>query len=296
MAKMLPRLRKETYFRDPRLEVVVYRQKAQQPHGLHRHEFLEIAVVLAGSGVHTTPSGRREIRAGDVMVVNSRHSHGYERTAGLDLANILVREDALREVERDLGTMPGYHALFTLERVRRQGAGSDWHVRLADEDLRQVAAWISSIERESQILDEGGFLLAKSWLVILIGFLARAYGKESVNSQLASSRLGRVLAAVDAHPEKPFRLEAMAKSAAMSERSFARHFKEATGFSPMDYVIRRRVYLATRMLETSLPKPNITGVAFACGFNDSNYFTRQFRRITGKPPREFLGRSENAMR
>jgi len=39
--------------------------------------------------------------------------------------------------------------------------------------------------------------------------------------------------------------------------------------------------------------PSITEIAFACGFNDSNYFTRQFRRVMGNPPRSFLGLSEN---
>jgi AraC-like DNA-binding protein len=287
MPKVL-RLRQKTFFYDPSGVVVVFREKAQQPMELHRHEFLEIAVVLAGCGIYTTMAGQRKIQAGDVMVVNSRHSHGYEQTSTLELANVLIREDVLREVEKDLGALPGYHSLFTLERVRRRGTGSDWHVRLANEDLRQVAGWISAIEQESHRLHEGGALLAKTWLVILIGFLARAYGKQAANSGHADMRLGRVLAAIDAHPEKPFRLAGMAKAAAMSDRSFVRHFKEATGFSPMDYVLRKRVHRATLLLSDPGPKPSITEIAFACGFNDSNYFTRQFRRVIGSSPRSFL--------
>lgn len=64
----------------------------------------------------------------------------------------------------------------------------------------------------------------------------------------------------------------------------------------MGYVIRKRVDLATRMLETPGPKPSITEVDFACGFNDSNYFTRQFRRMMGCPPRNFPARSANVLR
>jgi transcriptional regulator GlxA family with amidase domain len=88
----------------------------------------------------------------------------------------------------------------------------------------------------------------------------------------------------------------MAKAAAMSDRSFVRRFKEATGFSPMDYVIRKRVHRATRLLGDPGPKPSITEIAFACGFNDSNYFTRQFRRVMGSPPRNFLALPGNQRR
>ncbi len=268
--------------------MVVVRQKCQSPMSLHRHEFLEIAVVLGGRGLYTTPRQPREVRSGDVMVVNSSHSHGYEDTHALELANILVREDALQSLESELGSLPGYHALFTLERLRRQTAGEGGHVHLNAEALRLVESWISAIELETGRINEGGAALARAWLVLLIGFLSRSYGEQSGGTARLDMRMGRVLSAIDLHPEKEFRLPSMAASAAMSERSFLRHFKEVTSCSPAAYVIRARVGKAIRLMEERSSKRSITEVAFACGFNDSNYFSRQFRRITGHSPRDHL--------
>jgi len=31
----------------------------------------------------------------------------------------------------------------------------------------------------------------------------------------------------------------------------------------------------------------VTEIAFDVGFNDSNYFTRQFRKVTGLSPRDY---------
>ena len=282
------RLSRKTYFRDSRSAVVVVRQKSQSPMPLHRHEFLEIAVVLSGHGIYTTPRRPREIRSGDVMVVNSSHSHGYENTRSLELANVLVREDTLQSLENELGRLPGYHALFTLERLRRHAAGEGGHVHLNASALGQVESWISAIESETDRMDEGGAVLARAWLVVLIGSLSRSYGEQAGGAARLDMRMGRVLSAIDLHPEGEFRLTSMAAAAAMSERSFLRHFKEVTSCSPTDYVLRARVRKAIRLMEERGARRSITEIAFACGFNDSNYFSRQFRRIAGQSPRDHL--------
>jgi AraC-like DNA-binding protein len=261
----------------------------QTPMELHRHEFLEIVVVLGGQGTYATPGHARPIRTGDVLVVNSSHSHGYENTQDLELANILVREDVLRDVEKELGVLPGYHALFTLKRLRRPGSGG--HVHLAAEALNLVETWIRSIEAESERLDEGGGFLTKVWLFLLIGLLARFYGKQERSSLRLEMRLGRILSAIDLNPEKPFSLPSLAALAAMSERSFLRHFKEISGVPPMEYVLRARIRKAVRLMDERPSQCSITETAFACGFNDSNYFSRQFRQITGVSPRSYLTRT-----
>jgi AraC-like DNA-binding protein len=69
----------------------------------------------------------------------------------------------------------------------------------------------------------------------------------------------------------------------MSECTFLRKFREATGFSPTDYLLRSRIRRAEELLARR--KLSITEVAARCGFEDSNYFSRQFRRVTGVSPR-----------
>jgi len=49
-----------------------------------------------------------------------------------------------------------------------------------------------------------------------------------------------------------------------------------------------RIQRAMEMLRSE--DSTITEIAFAVGFKDSNYFTRQFRKIVGIPPRQFKSR------
>lgn len=285
--KKRPLLRVEEYFRSERAHVAVHRLAAQTDMSSHQHEFWEIVFILSGEGRHVTGETRHEISTGDVLVINNRREHGYENTRELSLVNVLFRDDALREAERELGVLPGYHALFTLEPVRWRRRAFTSHLRLNTRDLRTASEWIDALEAEATRDTEGGQFLARNWLMLLIGLLSRRYGERKGASAEADLRLARTLSWIDRESEREFSLAEMAESAAMSERSFLRHFREATGFSPTDYVIRARIRRALQMMEQGGSRLSVTEIAFRCGFNDSNYFARQFRRVTGASPRAY---------
>lgn len=265
----------------------MHREVEQSEIGSHRHEFIEIVFILAGRGWHVTGEARHEVGPGDVFVINNRRSHGYEQTRGLHLVNILVRDDALREARRGLGALPGFHALFTLEPVRWRRRDFTARLRLTPREMRLVGGWINALEAEARRDAGGGRFLARSWLMLIAGFLARCYDGRPERPEEPDRRLAQLLSRIDTNPEAEYRLAAMAREAAMSERSFLRHFREATGCSPSDYVIRARIRQAGHLLDHADSRLPVTEIAFRCGFNDSNYFARQFRRVTGTSPRSY---------
>ena len=62
-------------------------------------------------------------------------------------------------------------------------------------------------------------------------------------------------------------------------------FKKVTGYSPIDYLLHVRLAKAGELLlKTSIP---VSEIASDCGFNDSNYFSRQFRKTYGLSPRDY---------
>jgi AraC-like DNA-binding protein len=64
-----------------------------------------------------------------------------------------------------------------------------------------------------------------------------------------------------------------------------RVFRKATGQTPIEYLVRLRIQKAMELLRTT--DRTITEIAMDVGFNDSNYFARQFRRLTDRSPRAF---------
>ena len=58
-------------------------------------------------------------------------------------------------------------------------------------------------------------------------------------------------------------------------------FKEHTGLSPKDYLIRFRIAQAQKLLASGM---SVKETATAVGFSDPAFFSRTFRQQTGKSP------------
>jgi len=98
---------------------------------------------------------------------------------------------------------------------------------------------------------------------------------------------------MDEHYAEPLDVEALAKLAGLSPSQFFTAFKRYNSFSPLQYLIRTRIQHAQEMLHD--PRRSITDVAFAVGFEDSNYFTRQFRKYVHCTPREYRQKLKTAL-
>lgn len=97
------------------------------------------------------------------------------------------------------------------------------------------------------------------------------------------------MAAVDLfmaeHPEN-ITLPRFARSFALSVPHFIRLFEQKTGYSPMQYVARKKVTQSCRILVQS-PALSIKEVAGRVGVEDPHYFSRLFKKVTGMTPQQY---------
>ncbi len=90
------------------------------------------------------------------------------------------------------------------------------------------------------------------------------------------------------HYDQPHPVARMAQLSGLSERSFKRHFQQATGMRPMDYVQNVRLEEAKQLLESS--DDPVESVAAAVGYEDASFFSRLFRRRVGLTPAQYRRR------
>ena len=81
----------------------------------------------------------------------------------------------------------------------------------------------------------------------------------------------------------------MAEASGLSQSHFRQRFHRETGFTPSDYLTRRRVLRAKQMLRED--RLSITGIAFQLGFQSSPYFAAVFKKMTGITPSEYRERT-----
>lgn len=88
------------------------------------------------------------------------------------------------------------------------------------------------------------------------------------------------------------RLVDVAKMLSVSEEHLSRTFKKEITFGFSEYVTLIRLQKAEHMLKNE-PSRAITEVAYACGFNDSNYFSYKFKKAYGVTPSDVRDHQQN---
>ncbi len=284
-------LDKNRFFGPRRGRVAVLRIPRHAEMERHRHEFCEIVVILSGSAVHVTGEFRREIGAGDVLVINSRRAHAYERTRGLNLVNILIHDEVFTRIERQLSDVEGYHALFNTQSSRWKRPDGRDRILLNPAERVQAEEWITKLEAESQNDTPENALIAEAYLTLIIGLIARRYRGGFAGSKPVAKAwmggVGNVVSWIEQNLDKPIRVAELARRAGLSERSFYRAFRDTMGCAPVEYVLQARLRLASEMLGEKTRSRRVAEVARACGFTDANYFSACFRRVKGFSPSAF---------
>jgi len=91
---------------------------------------------------------------------------------------------------------------------------------------------------------------------------------------------------LDEHICNPeLRVSELAEKHGCSEVYFRTEFRKCYGCLPIEYIKKRRLEIACRLLQTNLY--SVTEVATRSGFDSISYFSAQFRRAMGCSPREY---------
>jgi AraC-like DNA-binding protein len=104
-------------------------------------------------------------------------------------------------------------------------------------------------------------------------------------SGLPKWRLKRVLAYIDEHMCESITLATLAQVAGLSRMYFAAQFRAATGCTPHECVLRKRIERAQQLLaETSEP---LVSIALTVGFQSQAHFSTVFKRFAGLSPHQW---------
>lgn len=282
---MTEKLKKRDYFDDPTLPLQVHIRDPQPEFPLHAHGFDELVIILRGTAVHTVDDRRFPVKSGDVFVISGAHEHQYQDLHGLALANILFDSHALQMTQWDVRALSGFHALFALEPVLRTQQKFNSRLQLSDRQRNHANEIILDLMRETEMRNPGYCVMAKGLFMQLTVFLSRCYSDKPSGESLDLLRLGDAIAHIETCFAEKITLDDLARKAHLSKRQFQRIFTECIGRAPIDHLLHIRIQRAASLLRQT--DRSVTDIAFDCGFNDSNYFTRQFRNVMNHTPKQY---------
>ncbi|MCQ8278431.1 AraC family transcriptional regulator [Acetobacteraceae bacterium KSS8] len=102
------------------------------------------------------------------------------------------------------------------------------------------------------------------------------------SNSLPPRRLEQICKWIDERLGDSLSLAAIAGEAGMSSTSFARAFRNATGETPHQWLMKARIRRAQDLLLAT--ELSILAISLACGFVDQSHLTRAFARVVGITP------------
>lgn len=102
---------------------------------------------------------------------------------------------------------------------------------------------------------------------------------------LVSDNIEKLKNYIDLHLNEPLTLEKCSSITYLSASQTIRSFRQAYGMPPHKYLAQQRIESAKYLLRTS--SLNIQAIALQVGFDDANYFSKYFKKLCGKSPKQY---------
>ena len=241
----------------------------------HRHPLLHQILLVRQSVVDVTIDGVRSARPGPVAVsIPAGVTHGFHFDPAVE-GDVLSLCLALLAAEVD----PDAEELVRALR--------DWPavIPLDEAGAARAALLVGQIRDECTAPQPGGTTMV-TWLVrALLLVLARRHAELAVAKRRPGRQtipFARFRSLVERHFREQHGLGFYAASLGLTERSLNRLATRGAGRSAKRYLTDRLVLEARRQLAyTTAP---VAEIAYALGFDDPSYFSRFYRRATGRLP------------
>lgn len=247
----------------------VERDNSRIPRAMHNHENrAEFVYIVEGIGNHIIGNRQYETHAGDLLIFNSGVPH-EERAA--QESNLHYFTCGITNLKLK-GLEPNFLTSEQIIPVIRAGEYGE-----------RIQTLFTLLNNEVFSGDSMAGETARYLMIALLTLVLRAV-KESgkVHSNVRMELGTRIKQYVDQHYLDPVSMSDLSEALGISQFYLSRVFKERTGYSPMQYIINRRIGRAQSLLiSTDL---SVTKIAEQCGYDNPNYFNLLFKKTIGMAP------------
>ena len=234
--------------------------------------------------MHVTPDNSELVREGDIISIKPGQVHGYDSVDHLVLMNVLIHSSFLADENNGLASIPGYQDLFQQSPLKNRNAPI-CRFRLNRLQVFEVRAIIETMQEEVANQNLSWTTVTGAYLIQLLILLLRIYNDPNYPASAEKNNASALIKYMEKNYKETLTMQDLMDYASMSESSVLRTFKRITGYPPFEYQMRQRMFAAVNELIST--DREITQIAYDTGFNDSNYFSRCFKKFINMTPREY---------
>lgn len=246
---------------------------------MHMHEDrVELNFIYGGNGTHIVGGEICDTQPGDLLVHNSYvlHDESMMLEEQMNAWCIAVKNIKLPGMEVNKLLPAGMHPRIPCQ--------------VAADILGSLYPMV-----HHYVLQPGGYQTANSLARAIVLIAYQMIQTNASPSNRKENELVRAMESyIDEHYFEPITLAELAGELHASEYYLSHLFRDITGYSLQQYILRRRVGKAQCMLIYT--NDSLTEIAGRVGFEDSNYFSRAFKKLIGMPPKLYRQKWKAASR
>lgn len=262
---------------NPRVFYVLKRRfNSQSVVTYHCHDFSSIIYVISGSCTYNIADRLYQVKKGDIIVCNPGVYHG----------RILSEDEEITEFHIGIADIsiknmpPGY--LIPGE--------SNPVISMVKYEQDFLKCYMD-IVAEQEKGDPGCDLIIKILIMkLIVIFLKETYyiertgsgGMYSLEYYDKNDLVNTIISYMNENYMKDVSLDKISKNMYLSPVYISKIFKEETGESPINYLIKIRLNKAKELLEEG--RLSIRNVAQSVGYSDAYYFSKLYKKYFGCPP------------
>jgi AraC-like DNA-binding protein len=261
-------------------------QRMQICEAEHLHEFVEIVYIRSGEGTHGIDGVEYSVRRGSLLFINYKQTHFFRTDTEMELYNILLDPEWISE---KLIEPENAFELLTLsafsEFAQRIGADQPF-LNFSGGERSRLERLLDEMLEEQEGKQAGFETVLKAQANILLTVVFRAMAGRSAEQATMGPEF---LENLRQRCSEKLTLQELARSCFYNPSYFSRIFKQKFHMSLTEYVTRKRIDNAMRLLcSTTL---SVDEISQKTGFVDRSTFYAAFSRITGTTPAQY--RSSN---
>lgn len=265
-----------------------------EPTEYHAHNYVEIAFVEAGRGIHKIGNDCISCGSGDLFLLNSQIKHQFIPDAGgtLTVCNCVFLPELFDYSLAGSKSIQTLSHIFLFRSFMVDGPFPYLEVHAGDDTFPWLKNLFLSILNEYRSEETGYLELIRAYMIELIIYILRK-AQSAVNigsvpipgKDTASLINDRVVSYIEAHFTDDVTIGDLAVLAFLSPAQLCRVFRQTTGFTVKEFMQKTRIEVACKMLcETNR---SISDISMSVGYRDCKYFTRLFTKIEGLTPSMF---------
>lgn len=251
---------------------------------LHWHREIEICYIKNGNGKYLINGITYNFSKSDIFIISNNDIHlCYDEN---DLVmQVIMFDPSFIQAESDVLINFEYNSLFfgTSKKISADHPYKDILISL-----------LSEIENEYINQPDVFQIMIKALLLQFITLSVRGLkNSEDNNKTLIVSNSGaiivrRVIQYIEKNYSQDISLEHISQKYNVSISYLSSCFKRLTGFSPISYLIQKRITESKRLL--AMTDKSVLEISQECGFRSLSNFNHLFKENSGCSPREYRKR------